>query len=541
MERTECLKVFPGRLKGDIPPQNVGNIQLALNFFGCGTHHGTPILVASGPLINPKIFVFPLGTCILVNTMDLITGEERERERALFEQERNRVPELFERAPMIDSEEALRQIGIEWVPSDRPSGYLKLIPQDFIVEEIATDKTIHDLGVDTLRLPEENETLQTLYVDLVKIGISTLEVKDQLASLLGVDQKHIGYAGIKDKAAITSQKISLRNLPDRKALLDIQAENFFLKNAVLGKGVMANGDLSGNRFTITVRLNKPPTATQVSEVEKTIEEIKQDGFWNFFYFQRFGTPRLLGPRLGKYLIKGEYENTVRLFVTECAARELPYFANIRKEVAPLWSDWQKIKEILDRFPYHFHLERSMINHLVKNPEDFLGALHTLPDQVRLWMYAYDCYLFNKKLSSLINEGEVPMHLPLVTSFNPKDWEPYKEYLDADGVRLPSKAYRDFPFIRVDSRNWSTLQSIDIHQVAFQNQFALFSFSLPKGSYATTFLMHLLELSSGLPILPGITKEIIDPLKVLGIGNMDSLSERFKVVMEKRNESLLQEE
>ena len=60
----------------------------------------------------------------------IISAEDRERERALFEAERKRVPDLFQRAPMIDDDACLRSIGIEGVYGDRPLGYLKLFPQD---------------------------------------------------------------------------------------------------------------------------------------------------------------------------------------------------------------------------------------------------------------------------------------------------------------------------------------------------------------------------------------------------------------------------
>ena len=189
------------------------------------------------------------------------------------------------------------------------------------------------------------------------------------------------------------------------------------------------------------------------------------------------------------------------------------------------------------FPTHFPIELQFVEHLLDNPKEFLGALHMAPDQVRLWIYAYDSYLFNRKLSQFIKEGEVPLTLPLLTSFSPLDWEPYKEFLEEDSVDIPSRHYKKFPFIRVASRTWPVLQRVEIHTIAFQDKIAVFAFSLPKGTYATTLLMNFFTLASGLPIVPGITNKKIDAKALLGLGNTQSTLERFKTVLELREQDI----
>ncbi|MEK9148358.1 MAG: tRNA pseudouridine(13) synthase TruD [Patescibacteria group bacterium] len=466
----------------------------------------------------------------------MLTPEERERERLLFESERARAPHLFQRPPMIDHEPFLKWIGIEGLPPNRPIGYLRLLPQDFIVEEIDPTGTLHtvDLGPLVTDLSADGTTY---YADLVKIGVSTLDAKDHLATLLGIDGKQIGFAGIKDRLALTAQRLSIRGVSDVEQFNRINEENFFLKHLCRGKGAVANGDLTGNRFIIILRTTESFSKEAIAAVKEKLEDIKRDGFWNFFYFQRFGTPRLISHWLGLLLIKGQYQEVIKTFLTYAALRELPYFKNIREKINENWGNWAAIKEEIEKFPYHFHLELQLINHLLTHPDDFLGALHTIPDQIRLWMYAYDCFLFNRKLSELIRIGEVPTLLPLITSFNPRDWEPYREFLEGDEVKLPSRSYRDFPFVRVESRTWSTLQKIEIHGIELKSSLAVFAFSLPKGSYATTFLMNFFTLASGLPIVPGITAEKIDAKVLLGLGTLATTLERFKTVLEKREEDL----
>ncbi len=466
----------------------------------------------------------------------IISVEDRERERTLFEEERKRVPELFQRAPMIDDDACLRSIGIEGVYGNRPVGYLKLFPQDFIVEEMSREGNVHTIDVGNAEIPSAGDG-STYFADLVKIGISTLEAKEQLANALGIDEKNIGYAGIKDRFALTSQAISIRSVTEVGKIVDLRADNFFLKNLMRGKGVMANGDLQGNRFTITLRLTDPITPALKSELEQKVEEARTDGFWNFFYIQRFGTPRLIAHRLGCLILSGNYEEVVKMFITHIGERELPYFTAIRTTLLERWGDWQTINTLIDPFPYHFNLERTMIKHLSEHPGDFLGALHTLPDQVRLWIYAYDSYVFNRKLSELIRLGDVPLWLPFLTSFNPNDWKPYQKFLEEDGVRLPSRSYRDFPFIRVESRKCSTLQPIEIHAAAFDDRVASFSFSLPKGSYATSFLTSFFTLASGLPIVPGIYTDLVDAGALTGRGSLTPVLNRFKTVLDRHQADL----
>lgn len=458
----------------------------------------------------------------------------REKERTFFEVERQRVPHLFERLPMIDSREFLQWVGIEVYDEHLPIGYLRLWPQDFIVEEISRDGTFHTVDVDSSSVPSSEGG--TVYADLVKIGISTLEAQSEIAGELKVQPQSIGFAGIKDRLALTSQAISIRNVR-KEDLANLVSDNFFLKNVRTGKGAIANGDLQGNRFIIVLRLQNALSEKDISNIEATLEQIKEEGFWNFFSFQRFGTPRLLSHKLGLCIVKGDFEGAVKMFCTKRAHRELPYFQNIRQEIEAQWGNWSTIRAMIEKFPYHFGIELTFISHLERQPSDFLGALHEVPDQIRLWVYAYDSCLFNKKLSQLIKNGEVPLELPLLTSFSPQDWEPYKEFLEQDGLDIPSRHYKKFPFIRVASRTWPTVQNMQIHSVVFRNSLAVFAFSLPKGAYATSLLMNLFILASGIPIVPGIPFEQVDAKEMSGLGTFRSTLERFQTVIKLREQDL----
>ena len=193
-------------------------------------------------------------------------------------------------------------------------------------------------------------------------------------------------------------------------------------------------------------------------------------------------------------------------------------------------DWISIKESMGRFPLFFALELSFLEHLSSHSNDFLGALKTAPDQIRLWVYAYASFLFNKKLSQLISQGEVPLVLPQLTSTDPKDWEPYEEFLKEDRVSMEKPIYRDFPFIRFESRTLSTLQRAEIHKVRFQDNIMVLTFTLPKGAYATTLLAHLFQVASEIPIIPGTPTTQIDAKELLGEGSIKETLSRFQTIL-----------
>jgi hypothetical protein len=86
---------------------------------------------------------------------------------------------------------------------------------------------------------------------------------------------------------------------------------------------------------------------------------------------------------------------------------------------------------------------------------------------------------------------------------------------------------------VESRKCATLQPLTIHDAMIKDQVAVFSFSLPKGSYATSFLMIFFALTSGLPLVPGIHQDPVDAREVLDIGTLTPVLERFKTVLEQR--------
>ncbi|MBR9703572.1 tRNA pseudouridine(13) synthase TruD, partial [Candidatus Woesearchaeota archaeon] len=76
---------------------------------------------------------------------------------------------------------------------------LKHVPEDFIVEEIAPAF-------------DENSDGEFLIVKIVKRGMNTEDVAKKLSEALHIPRKFVGYCGAKDRHAITTQYMSLKEI-----------------------------------------------------------------------------------------------------------------------------------------------------------------------------------------------------------------------------------------------------------------------------------------------------------------------------------------
>ena len=118
---------------------------------------------------------------------------------------------------------------------------IKQIPQDFVVKEIS-------------RVNPENSG-QYAYFILKKINYSSVRALEILSEKLNIKLKNLGFAGNKDKNAVTEQKISIKNFPSQrgKIFADYKLNNIELKYLGNGKIPVSLGDLDGNEFEITIR------------------------------------------------------------------------------------------------------------------------------------------------------------------------------------------------------------------------------------------------------------------------------------------------
>ena len=164
--------------------------------------------------------------------------------------------------------------------------HFKQTPRDFVVEEIP----LYEFG-------GEGEHL-VLFVR--KKNLTTPQMIGQIARYLGIKNKEIGYAGLKDKHALTKQYISLPRKYEER-MDGFEAEGIKILSKTYHTNKIRIGHLKQNRFYIRLKKVDPTSACKIDEAIKNIERF---GMPNFFGYQRFGND---GDNhvLGEQIIKGK--------------------------------------------------------------------------------------------------------------------------------------------------------------------------------------------------------------------------------------------
>jgi tRNA pseudouridine13 synthase len=288
---------------------------------------------------------------------------------------------------MIEAQKKDYALGMEVFLTDSPGcgGVLRSSPEDFIVEEAYLD----------LRYAGG----RYLVLEVEKRDWDTHHLIREISRQLRISQKRIGFAGTKDKRAVTRQRMSIMNLEEG----DLERVNLpGLKIRVLGGSnrAVGLGDLRGNDFRIKIRkLECPQPRSGISAVTEEISRL--GGLPNYFGVQRFGESRPVTHLVGKALVRGNMEEAAFIYLALPFASELQQSRRARQLL------WEKRDPALalKAFPEHLRYERAMLNHLVAHPRDYAGSFLVLPPNLRrLFVHAYQSYLFNRLLSRRLRSG-----------------------------------------------------------------------------------------------------------------------------------------
>ncbi|MGO9831160.1 MAG: tRNA pseudouridine(13) synthase TruD [Myxococcaceae bacterium] len=147
-------------------------------------------------------------------------------------------------------------------------GRLKEAPEDFLVEEVPafapTGRGEH------------------LWLWVKKRGRETAEVARALARAAAVDVREVGYAGLKDRQAVTTQAFTVP-WAGPGPLGELGLEGVQVLRTERTERKLRTGQLWGNAFR--VRLREPHTPQAASVV---LQRLVQKGLPNYFGPQRFG-------------------------------------------------------------------------------------------------------------------------------------------------------------------------------------------------------------------------------------------------------------
>lgn len=402
-------------------------------------------------------------------------------------------------------------------------GRVKQRYSDFIVEEVLEDGCVCKVGRFNKKWEERGEQKamkipprkneEHLLLDLEKINTDTATALALIARGINVSKKRIGYGGLKDKRAITCQRISIY-MPNEGLIEKFGVKGLEIRNPRWSEKRTELGDLKGNQFTITIR----DISGEEEEIRKIIEDFSKQaakGIPNFFGNQRFGGKRMITHKVGKLLLKGNFEEAIMLYLTDTYEEEKEDIKTARINLAKT----NDLKKALAEFPFDARSERAIINHLVKYPKDFAGAFGTLPKKIRyLFTHAFQSDLYNKILAERMREykekalapidGDVlveGMPAILLPGFESafaagKAGEIERKVLDVEGVsfedfktakmsELSSKGERkpialvpaDFKVLKVEADEFNEGKKA-----------VTISFFLGKGNYATTVLRELMK-------------------------------------------------
>ena len=303
--------------------------------------------------------------------------------------------------------------------------------EDFIVEEIFA-KPFKQKG-------------NFLILHVKKINMTTWEMIEKISAFLHIHESAIGYAGLKDKYATTTQYLSLPQKYE-KELKKFYDKGITILEVFRDTKKISIGDLASNRFKI--KLHKVDDI-KAGKIEKIARILEKTGFANHFGYQRFGQDALTQ---AKEMMEGE------VFIKD-----------------------KKVKNFLISV-YQSYLFNEWLNERVTlSKKERSNTLKLFEGDV---MLGKDEKLFTPKIPSLkdfLDKKIVPTGLLVgrdVFRARDKAREIEEKY---DDELLAQKGLR--------RRAWIYPEALTCKYLKKDGDFEL-SFVLPKASYATIFIENI---------------------------------------------------
>lgn len=300
-----------------------------------------------------------------------------------------------------------------------------------------------------------------LHFTLYKENKDTMEVILYLAKLLKMKPQAFQFAGTKDRRGVTAQRVSVyRVFADRMMSVGHTLRNAKVGNFEYQPSSLQLGQLTGNEFVITLRdcqfgeddvigQDKITRASHI--VGCAIENLKRNGFLNYYGLQRFGTFSVPTDTIGMKMLQGDFEAAVKAILDFsqisliAAQNDLSHETKIsaddkaRASALNQFRETGKTQPALRNLPRKFNSEACIIKYLGedKRARDFYGALQSIPRNLRLmYVHAYQSLVWNVVASKrwiLFGPCVVEGDLVLIEEHKDKMGEVVKpDGVDADG-------------------------------------------------------------------------------------------------------------
>jgi tRNA pseudouridine13 synthase len=277
-----------------------------------------------------------------------------------------------------------------YLTSDIPGtgGVIKQRPEDFLVDEMPAYQPCGE-G-------------EHVYMLVQKRSLSTFEAVEVIARHFGVRRDAVGFAGLKDKHALTRQVFSVhvpgKNHADFPML---QHENMGVMWVDQHTNKLRRGHLRGNRFSIRIRNVSPAS---VIHAAKTLKVLSTLGVPNRVGEQRFG---LLGNNhlVGRAMVLSQFQEACDLLLGPNAA-----FPNINTEGRALYAAGQ-FEEARNHFPSRARVERAVISKLANGGLPKNAIFSADERLLSFYISAMQSAIYNATLDRRLADGTFAQLLP----------------------------------------------------------------------------------------------------------------------------------
>jgi len=250
-----------------------------------------------------------------------------------------------------------------------------------------------DFRVEEVPLYEPSGEGTHIYFRIEKSGLPTLHAVQNIARALSIGTYDIGYAGLKDASAVTTQTLSLEHVdPARIEALDLPGIRVVDVSRHGNK--LKLGHLAGNRFAIRVR---EVDVARVDEVRAMLEVLARRGVPNYFGPQRFG---LRGDswKIGRAMLLGDYDEAL----SRMLGRPGPLDRGQVREARELFERGD-FPAAAEAWPYPFRNERRLCRALAKAKGDGRRAFRAIDKTLRrFFRSAHQSYLFNQVVARRVD-------------------------------------------------------------------------------------------------------------------------------------------
>lgn len=259
-------------------------------------------------------------------------------------------------------------------------GVIKSRPDDFVVEEIP--------------LYEPKGEGEHLYLRIEKTNVSHGELMSCLRRHFHVKEVDIGYAGMKDKAAVTRQTVSIHLLDDPPSV-EIDHERINVLWARRHANKIRRGHLRGNRFSIRIREVDP---LSVTAVKRCLDQLQRKGMPNYFGVQRFGY-RCNNHILGAAIVRKDWQGLLDELLGATGA-PFPEYQRERRELHDQGRYAESAREWAAANRNELIASRSL-----RDGKTLHAVCHAVGQTpLAFWVSALQSAIFNRVLDERLEQG-----------------------------------------------------------------------------------------------------------------------------------------